>query len=120
MTYIEIIYGLWCVLFAYINAQWIKDGKRIQHGWNGALHLLIAGIAFVLFGWAAGLILLLNTRVIFDTTLNYFRGLPLGYVSLKPKSIIDKLEKFVFGTDGITPKIIYVVISVVLHIIKPH
>ena len=110
---IAMLYIPFCVAFAWLNAKWITDGKQIRHGWNGLLHLAVA-VSIGYFNLRAGIAVLFIARVFFDWSLNLFRGLPLGYVSLNPKSIVDKIEKAIFKLDGITPKIIYLLISVIL------
>jgi len=111
---IALLYIPFAIFRAWLDAKRIKDGKRIYHGVNGAITLACAGLVFWLADWKAALALLFITRVFFDTALNYFRGLPLDYVSLNPKSIVDRLEKKVFGLNGWTPKIIYLFIIVSL------
>lgn len=117
MIIYELLYGLITVVFALLNKEWIEDGLKIKHGLNGLIHLVVASVGWVFWGFLCFWIILLNTRVIFDLSLNLFRGLPLGYVSPKPASIIDKLEKKVFGNDGLKPKLIYAGLSVLLHLI---
>jgi hypothetical protein len=56
--------------------------------------------------------------VVFDTSLNSLRGLPLDYVAQKPKSIIDQIEKKVFGKNGILPKMVYLLIAITFTIIS--
>lgn len=111
---IALLYIPFCVFFAWLNAKWIADGKRIYHGINGAIHLIVAVLVGYFFGWRAGVAILFITRVFFDWGLNLFRGLPLGYVSLNPKSIVDRVEKALFKLNGILPKVIYLVIIVIL------
>lgn len=111
---ISLLYIPVAIAFAWLNARWIKNGKRVYHGLNGALHLTVAGLVFYFDSWQQGLAVLFITRVFFDWALNLMRGLPLGYVSPKPKSIVDRLEKAVFKLDGVTPKIIYLLIIVAL------
>lgn len=107
-------YAGFCILLAFLNAYLIKKGRRIYHAINGALHLLAASAIGYYYGWELGVATLFVVRVFFDWSLNIFRGLPLGYVSLKPKSIVDKIEKFIFKMNGILPKIIYIAIIAAL------
>ncbi len=109
-----LLYGLFCIWFAWLNAKWIKAEKRIYHGWNGLLHLAAAGLIFYFFGWKYGVATLFVTRLIFDTSLNLFRDLPIDYVPVAPKSIVDKVEKFIFKSNGLLPKILYLLIIVIL------
>lgn len=105
-----------CIFFAWLNAKWIAKGKRIYHGINGTIHL-IAAIAFAYYTeWYHFLTTLLIARLFFDVSLNLFRGLRINYVALNPKSIVDKLEQKVFGKDGYTPKIIYLVLIISIFI----
>jgi|SRR3990167_788485 len=117
MILFEIVYIVFCIALASVNAIYIKDGKRIYHGINGALHLIAAAGCGYLFGWWTSAVILCNTRAVFDTLLNLFRGLPFDYVPSKPKSVIDKIEKCIFGNNGILPKVIYTTISITLNIV---
>ena len=115
MLFFELTYIAFCIVFAAINAGLIKSGKRIYHGFNGSLHIA-AALACGYFWWRGGFfIILLNSRVFFDYFLNIFRGMPLGYVPLEPKSLVDKVEKKLFGRDAYLPKIVWLCISLVLN-----
>jgi len=95
MIYV-LLYCLFSAVLAYFNFRLIEQGKRIYHALNGILHLTAAGLITYYFNWVLGLSLLLLVRVIFDTTLNIFRSLGVGYISSDPHSIIDKIEgKFI-------------------------
>lgn len=113
-----LLYGVFCIVFAWFNAYLIKKEKRIYHGINGALHLIAAGVIGYFYGWQLGVATLFIVRVCFDWSLNLFRGLPLGYVSLNPKSIVDKIEKSIFRLNGILPKLVYIVIIILLIIFR--
>ncbi len=117
MIIYQLLYTLSCVPFAWLNARWIEKGKRILHAWNGLLHLVAAGVGWWLYSWEVALIILCNARVVFDTSLNLFRGLPWDYVPLNPKSITDKVERFLFGSNYWVPKLIYALTSIGLNIL---
>ena len=85
-------YCLFAAVLSYFNFRLIKSGKKIYHALNGILHITAAGIAFYLYDWQHSVALLCLVRVIFDTTLNIFRSLGLGYLSPSPASIVDKIE----------------------------
>lgn len=117
MIYAELGYIIFCIAFAYLNYQWIKKGKRIKHFWNGMLHLAVA-IAFgFIWSWWGFLAVLCNANLSFNISLNLFRGLPLDYVTPTPKAVIDILEQKIFKRNGILPKIIYLIGSIVANII---
>lgn len=107
------IYALFCVVLAKINAEMIEDGMKIDHKLNGALHITWA-ICAVFFEWYHPLTVLFTGRVLFDVSLNLFRGLKVGYVSPGPESVIDRAEKKVFGNSGLLPKVIYAAIIALL------
>jgi hypothetical protein len=111
-----IIYTLFCILFAWFNSIQIAKGLRIWHGLNGAIHLTTA----IYFGLAVhpamGLSILLIARLFFDVSLNLFRGLPIDYVPQEPKSIVDKIEIFLFEDNGWLPKIIYSLLLIALNL----
>lgn len=112
-----IAYGFFCVFLAEDNAKRIEKGQRIKHFWNGLIHVSSAVLGGYFFGWKLGLSVLIVARLVFDTALNLLRGLPLDYVSPKPKSIVDKVEKYLFKLDAFTPKIIYLALLICLQIL---
>jgi hypothetical protein len=115
---IVFLYGLFCVFFAYLNERWIAKRIKIKHFLNGLLHGTVAIIVGWTTEWKFGLSILIMARLVFDTSLNLLRGLKIGYVSPDPKSIVDRVEKYIFGNDGITPKILYLVSLIMLLTIK--
>lgn len=117
MIWYQIIYGLFCIAFAWLNAYLIKKNRRIYHGLNGMVHISASACGVIFFNWQTGLLILLIARLFFDASLNLWRGLPVDYIPLDPKSKVDKLEKWVFGSDGYTPKIIYTILIIVLNFI---
>lgn len=128
----QIILIVFCIFFAYANYRAIRIDTRIRHAING----VFAGSFIIFFAWEYYnlhgllyslkyvLIHLLLARAIFDTFLSLFRFHKLGivpainYVSLDPGSIIDKIEKKIFGYNGILPKVIYLALAVGLILIK--
>ena len=117
MIVYELLYVVFCIILSNINAHLIKDGKKIYHWLNGLIHLVAAFIFGWLYWWPGVIIILCNSRLFFDTLLNIFRGLPIDYVPLKASAITDKIEKKIFGMNGILPKVIYLAISIALNII---
>ena len=110
------IYQFFVIWLAKDNANRIEQGKRIYHGLNGCLHLLAACLVLPT-GLINSISLLILTRVVFDLSLNSFRGLPFDYVTHKPKSIVDKIERKVFGKNGWMPKVIYVIAFITLNLV---
>ena len=117
MIVFEMLYIIFCIILAAINADLIKHEKRIYHWLNGIIHLTAAFICGWLYWWPGVIIILCNSRLFFDVLLNVFRGLPIDYVPANPKSFADKWEKKIFGNNGILPKIIYLAVSIALNII---
>lgn len=114
-----IAYALFCISFAYLNWYLIEvKDLDIYHGANGGLHIVAAIAGGYYFGWQIGVAVLFVARVVFDVALNLFRGKAIDYVSPSPKSIVDKIEKKLFKQDGVTPKIIYILIVICLATIK--
>jgi len=87
-----LLYNIFATALAYYNFRLIERGKRIYHALNGTLHGIAAVLIGWKFGWEYGVSLLCFVRVVFDTTLNIFRGLGVGYITPSPISIIDKIE----------------------------
>lgn len=104
---ILVAYIPFIIWLAWDNSKRIKQGKIIHHWLNGSLHILTAITALCFEGWQIAVAVLLVARIVFNTALNIFRGLPIDYVSQKPKSVVDKVEKKLFGNNGWLPLIIY-------------
>jgi hypothetical protein len=114
------------IAFAWLNARWIKNGKRVYHGLNAILHIAAAVAAAWFDRGQSGIAVLFIARVFFDVSLNLFRGLRIDYISTEVKSytglrmainkgkVIDYIEYKAFGGNGYIPKIIYVGIIIAL------
>ena len=80
------------VFLARIDAYKIKLGIHIKHGMNAGVYILLCGIALYvtrdLYFFVA---LMFLRKIVFDTFLNIFRGLPYNYASKTTTSIIDRL-----------------------------
>lgn len=115
MLYPYLIYTLFCVGFAYLNAVWIGDGKRIYHGLNGLLHIaVITCLSHYFENWWLMAALPFVGKIVFDMPLNYFRKLSPFYMTETPKAISDKVENFVFRKNGIAAKTTYFIIAFVI------
>lgn len=92
-----LLYQCFAGFLAWFNYWLIKTDnfKNWWHPINGSIHLFAAVSIGYFFGWNYGVSCLLFTRVVFDTVLNIFRHLGVGYVSPDPKSKVDDLEKWV-------------------------
>jgi hypothetical protein len=105
------------ILFVLINialAQWdadlIKVGKRIRHGINGIIYLVLIGTVFYFFKNYWLIAALIFTRLIFfNIFLNYFRGGGILYMPTTPKSIADKIANFVFFKNALIMYLVYLV-----------
>lgn len=114
---IQAIYIAFCLLLAYWNKRRIAYDKVIHHWLNALLHACFwAAALLVTKAWIV-VVLPLEGRLFFDTSLNLMRGLPLDYVSRTPKSLIDKVEKSFFKTDGLTPKLLYLILIIIINIL---
>lgn len=109
-----LLYAIACIGLAAYNNDLIRDGKRIYHAINGAIHLTAAILIGYFTNWQYGLAVLFIARLFFDVSLNLMRGLAIDYVSPKPKSIVDRIEKWAFKNNGLVPKILYAFIIVIL------
>lgn len=115
---IEAIYIIFCLILAYINKRLISKDKPIKHGLNGFFHAVFwLAVLWLTNNWFPACVLPFIGRLFFDAGLNLMRELPLDYVAKKPKSIVDKIEKSIFRSDGILPKIIYLIIIIALNIL---
>lgn len=102
---------------AFFDYEKIINDRPVNHFMNGTLHLIASFICGWLFWWPAVIIILCNSRVAFDVTLSLLRFGRVNYVSPRPESWVDVLEKKIFGNDGYAPKIIYLALSIVLNIV---
>ena len=106
-------YIIFCIVLAYFNGRFIAKGRVIHHVVNGVLHLLFFVGGFFVMGWQVAALPFIG-RVVFDTSLNLFRGLPISYVTIQPASIIDQIEQAVFKRNWWLPKLIYVAIAIII------
>ena len=114
---------LYLILFILINiglakidANKIANNNQIKHGINALIYIgLLIPVYFITYNWflITGLIFL---RIpIFNTALNYFRGLALTYISESTKSIVDQLTKKITKKIGYwTYNVIILTISIIL------
>jgi hypothetical protein len=80
------------ILLAYIDSVLISKGERIYHGLNGAVYIMLMIPAYMVTKSIFLIVaLLLIRRLVFDISLNLFRGLPYDYTSDTTTSIIDRL-----------------------------
>ena len=101
MIYALIIITIINILLAKWDSILIFKGKRILHGVNGAIYLLVCGILFYIYrNWYLVAAALFNRLVFFNIALNLFRKLRWDYISLTPKSMIDKAALSIFKHNG--------------------
>lgn len=108
------------VLEAWWQARLIAAGRPIFHGWWALAYAgCIALAAYLLrltleqaavFVGAQGC----GHLVVFNITLNRFRGLPWTYESTTTTSILDKIETWAFGPRAWILEIILAFIFVIL------
>ena len=79
------------LVLAKIDAIKIKRKIHIKHGINALIYLvLIAPTFFISWSYPIGMLAL--RRIVFDTGLNLFRGLPFDYISATTTSIVDRVS----------------------------
>jgi len=76
----------------------IQKDIRILHGVNGSFHIIAFIVLTYFYNLYFGITVLIEARLFFDVMLNLFRKRGIGYVAEYPKSIVDKIEKFIFGS----------------------
>ena len=85
------LYTLVNIALAYTDYRLISEGKRVFHGLNGAVYVVLIFPAYFLTdSWSVVIGLLVLRRLVFDISLNLFRGLPYDYTSETTTSIIDR------------------------------
>ena len=106
------------IAMAAYHAKLIKQERKVQHGLWGGGYFLFAGILCLLaHSWWLGFLALLIRKVVFDLSLNLFRGLPLFYVSSKTTSVFDKFFYKVFGKKSEIYIGVFMLVIVVLNIL---
>lgn len=117
---------IWFLIFVLINiglavidANKIKNNIRIYHGINGLIYsALLGGVYLLTPNWTLILGLALLRIPVFNTFLNYFRGLELTYISESTTSIIDQLTRNIVKTLGYwTYNVLIIIISLILILI---
>lgn len=89
----QIFSGGFLAWFNYWILKEFGDIGEDMHKINGGLHIIAACLIGFFCHWQLGVACLLFTRVVFDTALNIWRDLGLGYVSPNPDSWVDQKEK---------------------------
>ena len=118
MIYALIIITIINILLAKWDSILILKGKRILHGVNGAIYLLICGILFYIYrDWYLVAAALFNRLVFFNIPLSLFRKLDWDYISPNPKAILDQIAFFIFKYNGKLMYGVYFVLFIVAVII---
>ena len=116
---IQLIFTAINIALGWWHARLIKQNRPIKHGWWGLGYVVAAGVVtFLLKDWILFILLLLIRKVVFDLSLNIFRGLPPFHVSLTTTSILDKLQRKIFGSNGLLVAIICAVLIAGLNLYK--
>ena len=88
-------------ILALIDSEKIKKGEHIYHGINGLVYGTIVSIVYLISRDILMCFGLLLIRIpVFNTSLNYFRGISLTYLSETTTSIIDRITNFIPKTIG--------------------
>lgn len=117
MTYLaEIFLVLGNIVMAWWHSKLIAKGITPKHGLWGLSYLAVAGLlAFLTHSWLLLVASLLIRKVVFDVSLNLFRGLPTFYVSSSSTSIIDDIHNGLFGKRSEVYLTLYAVGIVVIN-----
>lgn len=109
------IFFLINLILAFIDSRLIGKKRKILHGVNGFVYLLIIALPVFSFNnyWLIG-VLLFERLLVFNIALSLFRGLKWNYISAEPKAITDKIAKFVFGMKGKLMYAVYLLIFITL------
>lgn len=88
-------------ILALNDSDKIKKGEHIYHGINGLVYGIIVAIVYVISEDILMCMGLLLIRIpVFNTSLNYFRGISLTYLSETTTSIIDRITNIIPKTIG--------------------
>ncbi len=106
-----------CLLMAGVNYDRIHHDKVINHNINGFIHIACWILSYLyLRSWHVLMFPFIG-RLFFDVILDTLRGKDIGYVSPNPKSAVDKLEKKIWGENGVTPKCFYLLIILFINVL---
>ena len=106
------------VWMAWYHAELIKEDKRVRHAlWGGAYAFLSVYMAWALESWWFLGIAFCLRKLVFDSALNLYRGLPLFHVSTTTTSIIDRLHYKVFKEKSEIYQALYLIKLIVMNII---
>lgn len=116
---IQLLFTALNIIIAWWHARLIKQQRPIKHGWWGLAYIIAAGVAsFIAKDWILLVLLLLNRKLVFDISLNLFRGLPPFHVSLTTTSIVDNWQRKIFGRNGFIVAVICAVLILGLNLIS--
>lgn len=103
----------------------IKKQRPIQHGW-WALAFMVALIVALIWQWdnlpaaratiAFAAACLIGRLVVFNVTLNLIRGNPWDYTSATSTSILDKIERRLFGSRVWLMEVLLGVVFIILQL----
>lgn len=79
------------IVLAKIDAWKISKGIHIKHGINALVYCVLIAPTLLL-SWSYPIAMMALRRIVFDTALNLFRGLPYDYISSSTTSIIDGIS----------------------------
>ena len=88
-------------ILALIDSNKIKKGEHIYHGINALVYGSVIGVYYLIGADILMCFGLLLIRIpVFNTSLNYFRGISLTYISETTTSIIDRITNIIPKTIG--------------------
>lgn len=106
------------VAMAWWHSKLIAAQKKIKHGLWGLFYIACAvALARLHNSWLLLVDALFIRKVVFDLSLNLFRGKPLFYVSATTTSIIDRWHNKVFGNRSEVYMSIYAGVIIVITIL---
>lgn len=108
------IFTMLNIILAFIDSRIIRNSKKILHGLNGAVYLLlVAGVVWYYSNYWIIAPLLLDRMLFFNIPLSLFRGFTWNYISPAPKAITDRMAKAIFGNRGTLMYGVYLVLFIV-------
>ena len=111
MWYFYLMNAAVCIYLARHDAKALKEDRPqdINHPINGAVHIGMSLLLWIAGGFWHGVAGLFESVIVFDISMNIMRHLSPFYLPIKPKSLKDKVEKFVFFNSGLAAKIFYLI-----------
>ena len=110
-----IIFAIGNVILAFVDSRLIGKGRKILHWVNGLVYAAMLAVPYFIFHnlWLIGA-LVFERLIVFSIMLSLFRGLAWDYITPEnpPKAFTDRIQKLIFGMNGLVQYVIYALLFI--------